>query len=280
MSEEKENNETQAGWKDILNSKISLLIVGFVLTTILGGMLNDRIQSARWEKETRFKVFQNQLTEGDSVQSDVLSATGELRRQMNTARMLANDTKFDQDAVGIDENGAATADFVPDPSLIEARAYFDNVLTPKYLEWTQSLHRTKNKVALIFGEDAAQTLLSRADNVLHLDICSVLVRDEDSGLNEDCAERRKTELNGLRGDGDARKPESIHHAFRVSRFLIKRAIWCKDPREQFPSKAEKCDQPAMLRFIMNWRYNLTGTAHDALSDHFLAEMLTLNAAVR
>lgn len=283
MSDDQDTTEDTAE-KDpigaLLESKMALMVVGFILTTVLGGLLNSWIQGEQWKRESQFQMFQNQLDEGDTVQNEVLNAFGTMRRHLNTARINAKDAYFLYKNAPKADESIPPQDRTPLAAVEEAKQYFKQVLNPAYQELTYAIHRTRNKVGLVFGKNAAGALLNRNDNALHYDICSVLTRTGDKGVNEDCETRRKAEASALLKGKGFHQTESMFHAVRVSRFLIKRMIWCMDPRETFGNKQTKCEDMALLQSLMDRRYNQTGTAFDHLSDTIFDQMVKMHAAVR
>ena len=40
---------------DFLNSQVGLLVLGFLLTSVLGTLLTDRFQRKAWERESHFE---------------------------------------------------------------------------------------------------------------------------------------------------------------------------------------------------------------------------------
>lgn len=51
---------------DILNSKFSILLLGFILTGVLGTYLTNKRQSEEWKKEKKFEIIKRKLDEGQS----------------------------------------------------------------------------------------------------------------------------------------------------------------------------------------------------------------------
>ena len=49
---------------EFLNSKFGLLLSGFVLTTIAGGILNYLFQSAAWKRQQKYQLLANAIVEG------------------------------------------------------------------------------------------------------------------------------------------------------------------------------------------------------------------------
>jgi hypothetical protein len=57
-------------WK-FLNSNLFLLILGFVLTSVLGTFLSDRLQERSWQKEKKFEILKIKLEEGQNSLEEI-----------------------------------------------------------------------------------------------------------------------------------------------------------------------------------------------------------------
>ena len=243
-------------------SKVGLLIVGFVLTTVFGGALNAWIQYTTWKREVGFSLYQTQIEKAGALQKQVLNGSGELRVVLNEVRRLTVIA-----GPGGDE-------------LALARSLFDEKFWPMWQSWRANVHQMRNDIALIFGQQSAETFLSRADNVYFYDLCSVVVIDGDPKTSGDCGARRGEERRRLLKQEPVTEPASLHHAFRLAIGLVRRHLRCRERSEIERSGREECGNMRDLKYIANWRYNKTGGARDRLADAIYAEMLRLRKQSR
>lgn len=64
-----EENKTLYQW---LNSPLSLLIAGFLLTTIVGSYINNAYHNESWRSKARFEIFRERLKEASEAQSSII----------------------------------------------------------------------------------------------------------------------------------------------------------------------------------------------------------------
>ena len=57
---------------DYLNSPFSLLIAGFLLTTLVGSYINHAFHAESWKSEARFEIFKERLKEASETQSSII----------------------------------------------------------------------------------------------------------------------------------------------------------------------------------------------------------------
>ena len=237
-------------------TKVGLLIVGFVLTSILGGALNALIQFTAWKRDVGFTLYQAQVEKAGLLQQEVLNGSGELRVLLNEVRRR---TVISESA----------------ETIAETRALFDDVLWPLWQSWRANVHQRRNDLALIFGKTAAEAFLDRADNVYFVDRCSVVIVDGDPKTSSDCESRRAEERKRLQGQEPVTEPRSLHHAFRLSVDLVARYLRCRERSAEERAGSTRCGNMRDLRAITNWRFNKTGGARDHLADAIYAEMLRM-----
>jgi hypothetical protein len=85
MDDEKNNGSRYKIWS-FLNSKVGLLLLGFVLTTLAGGLINqwfhrnawereiafeERRQNYEWERNRRFEILRRKLDEGQKSLEEI-----------------------------------------------------------------------------------------------------------------------------------------------------------------------------------------------------------------
>jgi len=67
---------------NFLNSKFALLLLGFIFTTVIGGLLNERFQRKAWEREVKrqdlewernrkFEILRRKLNEGQKSLGEI-----------------------------------------------------------------------------------------------------------------------------------------------------------------------------------------------------------------
>src|SRR4030088_1934559 len=72
-------------------SNIGMLVAGFILTTVCGGIINTLHTQATWKRDKGFELFKSQLTKHDELLTDLSKTTG--ARVYRVQRVLWN---FDQ----------------------------------------------------------------------------------------------------------------------------------------------------------------------------------------
>ena len=56
----------------LLNSPFSLLVLGFVLTTIVGSYINNSFHTESWKSKARFEIFKERLQEASDAQTTII----------------------------------------------------------------------------------------------------------------------------------------------------------------------------------------------------------------
>ena len=72
-------------------TNIGILVLGFILTTVCGGIINALHTQATWKRDKGFELFKSQLTKHDELLTDLSKTTG--ARVYRVQRVLWN---FDQ----------------------------------------------------------------------------------------------------------------------------------------------------------------------------------------
>lgn len=57
---------------DLLNSPLSFLIAGFLLTTLVGSYINNAFHAESWKSKARFEIFKERLKEASEAQSSII----------------------------------------------------------------------------------------------------------------------------------------------------------------------------------------------------------------
>src|SRR5215471_8048349 len=74
MSQHLVNLATQFG--KFLKSKIGLLVLGFVLTTVCGAIINGMYANSTWKRDKRFELLKAELQKHDELLSDLTKILG------------------------------------------------------------------------------------------------------------------------------------------------------------------------------------------------------------
>jgi hypothetical protein len=69
-------------------SNIGMLVAGFILTTVCGGIINTLHTQATWKRDKGFELFKSQLTKHDELLTDLSKTTG--ARVYRVQRVLWN----------------------------------------------------------------------------------------------------------------------------------------------------------------------------------------------
>ena len=126
---------------DVLNSKLVLLILAFVLTTLAGGFLSSSLQRALWQRQTRVDLFRKRYEEGTKFLDDLSRLVGKRFYQLQRFVWAMKDS--------VGENLLGN---------IEAE-YFQVVA-----DWNSSLRMNRNKIRLLIGERQANDFLNYEDD--------------------------------------------------------------------------------------------------------------------
>jgi len=62
--------------KDFFNSSLGLLLVGFLLTTVFGTIINNFYGSGTWEREKKFELLKRSLDRNDKLVEELSAKMG------------------------------------------------------------------------------------------------------------------------------------------------------------------------------------------------------------
>lgn len=130
----------KSSFVEILNSKVFLLILGFILTTVFGKIISDWIQNKNWRNQTRINLYQSRYDEG----KDVLD---ELSKQIGTRFFLLQRLLWSiesKDKLKIKER---------------EKQYFESVI-----DWNSKTWYYRNKIRLLIGDEEAIEFLDYGDD--------------------------------------------------------------------------------------------------------------------
>jgi hypothetical protein len=125
---------------EFLNSKLGLLVVGFILTSIVGVLLTAIIQNSTWKRQIRLELHRKRYEEGSTFLDSLSRSIGERYFMLQRWFWLLEQGH---------KNAAETA---------EAK-YFETVS-----EWNCSYWTKRNKIRLLVGEGYADRFLDYADD--------------------------------------------------------------------------------------------------------------------
>jgi len=127
-------------WQLFLNSSFVLLVSGFVLTTILGGLLSLWFQRASWKRQTRVDLFRKRYEEGTQFLDELSDHIG--KRFFALQRFvwsLQNSTE-------------------------EQRANIEKEYFTIVAGWNARLRTYRNKIRLLVSEEQADRFLDYQDD--------------------------------------------------------------------------------------------------------------------
>ena len=125
----------------ILQSPLGLLLIGFLLTSLLGSLFATRLQNAAWERQTRLEVFRKRYDEGIAL-LDHLSALIDKSYFALQRFLWALEDGNDDEYIKTKE-----------------QEYFKMVV-----EWNGLLRSNRNKIRLLVGEAQANRFLDYGDD--------------------------------------------------------------------------------------------------------------------
>jgi hypothetical protein len=123
-----------------INSNIGPILVGFVLTTVIGGFFGAWLQGTAWERQTQAALFQKRYEEGTKFLDDLSDLIG--KRYFFLQRLVWR---------------------MEDPELGDVEKAFqeyDEVVK----DWNVRLRTFRNKARLLIGEEFASLFLDYADD--------------------------------------------------------------------------------------------------------------------
>ncbi|MEJ0074011.1 MAG: hypothetical protein WDO17_00950 [Alphaproteobacteria bacterium] len=126
-------------WK-FFNAPLGLLLVGFVLTSIIGAVLSAWLQQRNWKRQTQLSLFQKRYDEGVKFLDDLSDLIG--KRYFALQKLIW--------------------------ALRDRRSYDLEKVTAEYhecvQEWNGKLRTMRGKARLLVGEDRALDFLDYNDD--------------------------------------------------------------------------------------------------------------------
>lgn len=125
----------------MIDASIRTLVIGFVLTTVLGGLVGSYFQRAAWRRQARLELFRQTYADTTSLFTEAVRIIDTRYYRLLRWRMAI-------------EAGAQ-------PDEIQARVdrYYEVVAT-----WNESLRLIHNGLRINFGEERALSFLSYGDD--------------------------------------------------------------------------------------------------------------------
>lgn len=121
------------------NSPISLLIAGFLLTTLVGSYINHSFHTESWRSKARFEIFKERLKEATEAQSSIIVLSN--RRIMLLERILEE----------LANNRLQSARDI-------WKEYFEVVN-----EWNRNVKSNNNRLSLLFGDSVSRSFLDNGE---------------------------------------------------------------------------------------------------------------------
>lgn len=131
-------------WNQIwasLGSKQGLVLLGFLLSSVLGGLLTYAFQRLSWRRQAKLELYSQRYRDGNEF-LDRLSSLID-RRYFALVRLLW----------AVQENASS------DKYATRERAYFKTVV-----EWNDNLRAMHNRVRILVGEEKALAFLDYEDD--------------------------------------------------------------------------------------------------------------------
>lgn len=126
-------------WKLLNESKFVLIVVGFLLTSVVGSFLTHRFQTTSWEREKRFEILRRRLNYAE----EFLDGLSELinKRFIGLQRIMWD---LEKKKVNLARS--------------KWNEYYEVVL-----EWNRTLNTNRNKIVRLIGEEEGSLFLDYAD---------------------------------------------------------------------------------------------------------------------
>jgi hypothetical protein len=121
---------------DYLNSPFSLLIAGFLLTTLVGSYINHAFHAESWKSEARFEIFKERLKEASETQSSIIVLSN--KRITLLTRIYSE----------LDESRLQSAREI-------WKEYYQIVT-----EWNDTVKSNNNRLSLLFGDGVSLSFLN------------------------------------------------------------------------------------------------------------------------
>jgi hypothetical protein len=125
---------------DYLNSPFSLLIAGFLLTTLVGSYINHAFHTESWKSEARFEIFKERLKEASETQSGIIVLAN---KRITLLRRIHTE---------LQENRLRSARKI-------WKEYYQIVT-----EWNNNVKNNSNQLSLLFGDNISLSFLDNNEN--------------------------------------------------------------------------------------------------------------------
>ncbi len=125
---------------ELLNSPFSLLIAGFLFTTLVGSYINNSFHEKSWQSKARFEIFKERLKEAREVQQEILSLSN---KRIFLLRRIYSELSGDR--------------------LRSARAIWKTYF-PVVNEWNNTVNTHANLLSLLFGRNISAVFLDNSEN--------------------------------------------------------------------------------------------------------------------
>ena len=125
---------------DLLNSPLSLLISGFLLTTLVGSYINNAFHTESWKSKARFEIFKERLKEAGEAQDSIIVLSN---------RRIVYLTRINFELKG---NRLQSARNI-------WKEYFQTVK-----EWNYNVKSNHNRISLLFGDSISLLFLDNNEN--------------------------------------------------------------------------------------------------------------------
>lgn len=125
----------------MIDTGIRTLIVGFILTTVFGGLVGSWFQRLAWRRQARLELFRQTYADTNSLFTEVVTLIDTRYYRLFKWRQAVEDSSLS--------------------SAISVRAdrYYDTVAV-----WNESLRAIHNRLRTNFGEERALSFLSYGDD--------------------------------------------------------------------------------------------------------------------
>ena len=125
---------------DYLNSPFSLLIAGFLLTTLVGSYINHAFHAESWKSKARFEIFKERLNEAHQAQSNTIVLSN---KRITFLRRIHTELQKNR--------------------LQSAREIWNDYY-PIVTEWNNNVKSNNNRLSLLFGESVSLSFLDNKEN--------------------------------------------------------------------------------------------------------------------
>lgn len=133
-------NKSRKSLFDLINSPFSLLVAGFLFTTLVGSYINLSFHEKSWKSKARFEIFKERLKEASEAQNSILSLS-------NKRIFLLRRVHYE-----LTENRLQSAREI-------WKEYFSVVK-----KWNNNVKTNNNRLSLLFGRHISVAFLDNTEN--------------------------------------------------------------------------------------------------------------------